>query len=306
MTTSWQLRPRVVVCFAFCAVLLLAFALDTRGEESTVERRARLAQMDPQDRESLAQNYQRFLRLDDGERERLRRLHAEIEADPQRDELRKAMQGYHDWLNALPASQRLTLAALPAEDRVKRIEEMRAAQVKRHRLGPADVKVVDQWIAKYDFQRRWFEAQRTNHSPSATPEELADLRGKLSDPARKALDEASNEEEQRRLVRAWVFQTRMPSGPAGSRGSHHRPKENELRDFLTKELSDSERSYLRALPPDQMQRELYHLWRERHGGSGEGSRERGDGRPSGSSGRSERSKAKRDAPEAPQSPDVAK
>ncbi len=294
MAISWPSRTRALLGATVAAALVLC-ALDTQGEESTAERRARLAHMDAPDRDLLAQNYQRFLRLDESERDRLRRLHAEIEADPQRDELRKVMLSYHEWLSALPASQRLTLAALPAEDRLKRIEEMRAAQVKRFRLGPADLKVMDDWIGKYDFQRRWFEAQRNNQSPSVTAEELADLHAQLSEPARKALDEATSEDEQRRLIRSWVFQARMPSGGPGGRSGYHRPKEKELRDFLTKELAESERVYLRALPPDQMQRELLHLWRERHGGPPDGSRDRGDGR-SGGGGRFDRSKAKRDTP----------
>ena len=72
------------------------------------------------EREQLSQNYERFLHSEPADRERLRELHAALEAAPERDELRQGMQSYHDWLNELPASQHITLAALPAEDRLKR------------------------------------------------------------------------------------------------------------------------------------------------------------------------------------------
>ena len=67
--------------------------------------------MDTSDREQISQNYERFQRLEPAERDQLRELHDQIESDPQRDELIKVMQSYHDWLNELPASQRIMLAA---------------------------------------------------------------------------------------------------------------------------------------------------------------------------------------------------
>ena len=48
------------------------------------------------------------------------------------------------------------------------------------------------------------------------------------------------------------------------------------------ELTDSERSYLRALPPEQMQRELAHLWRRASRKAGDAPHERpGGNRPFG-------------------------
>jgi hypothetical protein len=263
----------------FIIVPLLSWASVTTADDALADRRARLEQMDPQEREQLSQSYARFLRLDPAEQERLRQLHADLEADPERDELRAAMQHYQEWLSELPASQRIMLSALPAEDRLKRIDELRTAQGKRNKLGPQDLKAIDSWIVKHDFQKKWFEAQRDNRTPLVTPEELADLRATLSEAAQKALDDAKSDEDQRRLVRAWVFQARMP-GPSGGRSGFHKPSEKETREFLENELTESQRAYLRALPPEQMQRELFHLWREHHGKQGEPARERPDGRPS--------------------------
>ncbi len=254
------------------------------ADESIAERRARIAQMDTSDREQISQNYEHFQRLEPAERDQLRELHDQIESDPQRDELIKVMQSYHDWLNELPASQRIMLAALPAEDRLKRIDELRGMQTqgKRTRLSPADIKALDAWVVRHELQRQWGEAQRNNRTPSVTPEQLAELRGALSEPAQKALDAATTEEDQRRLVRSWVFQARMPGWGGERRGNFRRPSAEELHELFKNDLSDNERSYLRALPPEQMQRELVHLWREHRAKAGDGAHDHRDGRPYGS------------------------
>ena len=191
-----------------------------RADETLAERRERVEQMDPQEREQLAQNYERFQRLDPAEQQRLRALHEEIEADPRRDELQKTMQAYQEWLSELPSSQRIMLSALPAEERLKRIDELRGAQSqgRRNRLEPADVKVLNAWLTKHELQKRWGEAQREGKPPSVTPDELADLRGGLSESAQQALDQAKTEDEQRRWVRGWIFQARMPGWGGDRRG----------------------------------------------------------------------------------------
>lgn len=281
-------RPKTSVALrlglpAVALSLMGAGPMTARADESLAERRAHVEQMDPQEREQLAQNYERFRRLDRAEQQRLRTLWEEIEADPQRDELLKTMQGYQDWLSELPSSQRIMLSALPAEERLKRIDELRGAQSqgRRNRLDPADVKVLNAWLAKYDLQKRWGEAQREGRPPTVTADELAELRSGLSEPAQQMLDQAQTEEEQRRLMRGWIFQARMPGWSGDRRGGFRRPSPGELHDLFKNNLTDSERSYLRALPPEQMQRELVHLWREHRAKAGDSGRERSGGRPHG-------------------------
>jgi hypothetical protein len=252
----------------------------TRADETTAERRARLENMDAEKREQLAQNYERFLHLDPQDRQRLRQLDAALEEAPDRDELRQVMQRYHVWLNELPASQRLTLAALPAEDRLKRVEEIRGFQGhQRHKLNPQDVEAVSDWARKHDVQRKWFEARRNgSEGPVITAEAVADLRTSLSDESKRVLDEALTDDKQRALLTSWVFQTRRTGGAGGFRTGFRMPSEEEVQAFFKTELSDDERAYLRALPTDQMQRELAHLWREKHARPGDGTREKGEGR----------------------------
>jgi hypothetical protein len=284
---------------ALTVMVVILMAARVGAGDVLAERRTRLEQMDQQDREQVSQNFERFQRLEPAERDRLRELHDEIDADPNRDELLRVMQNYHEWLNELPASQRIMLAALPVEDRIKRIDELRGAQAagKRNRLSPADSKALDAWITKHDLHKQWAEAQRNSRPPTVTAEELADLRSVLSEPAQKALDEAKTEEDQRRLVRGWIFQTRMPGWGAGGRTGFHRPSTEELHQMFTNDLSESERSYLRALPPEQMQRELVHLWRQHHAKQGDGSHDRPDGRGHGPMNRRGGSKASQVTPD---------
>jgi len=215
--------------------------------------------MDTQQREQLSQNYERFLHLDPEDRDRLRSLHAELEAAPDRDELRQVMQHYHEWLNALPANQRMTLAALPDEDRLNRIDEIRTFQEQqKHRVSPQDLQVIAAWARKHELQRKWMEARRNHTTPQAvSAEDLAELRESLSDEAKQALDKAHTPESVRQQVMAWLFvQVRRQGGAGGPRSGFRGPNDEEMRQFLKTELSDAERNYLSALPPERMQFEL--------------------------------------------------
>ena len=230
--------------------------------------------LDPQDRDLLAQNYERFQHLDREDRDRLRKLHNAIVAAPDRDELQQLLQHYHEWFTALPSNQRVTLAALSEDERLSRVDELRSFQAKqKQRLSAADSWVVGNWAHKHQLQRKWFEARRDNSEPPpVTPEILADLRNELSDEGRAALDASQTREELRQQLLAWFMQARRQAGGfgggQGGQGPGHAglrgPTPEEARKFLQDELSESERKYLSALPPEQMQAELRQRWRAKH------------------------------------------
>lgn len=260
-----------------CAVVVLAiFGRTARADETLAERRARVNQMDAHEREQLSQNYERFMNLDPEDQDRLRSLHDDLEAAPDRDELRQVMQNFHEWLNTLPANQRMTLAALPDEDRLKRIDQIRAFQTKqKHRASPQDLHAIVAWAKKHEVQRKWTEARRNNTTTEVvSAEDLAELRETLSDEAKQALDDAHTPESMRQQLMAWFVQFRRQGGAGGSRGGFRGPNDEELRTFLKDELSDAERDYLSALPPERMQFELRQLWREKHAKPGDTPRDR--------------------------------
>ena len=266
-----------------CSLLLpLTFSVSgARGEETVAERRTRLEHMDAQQREQLSQSYERFRHLEPEDRERLRRLHADIEAAPDRDELRQVMDRYHEWLNELPASQRMMLAALPADERLEKIDEIRSTRGQRMRLSPADLQQVQAWIKTHNLEAKWSEARQGNRRPDVDPKLWAELREKLSEPARKMLDDAKSIEERRWMLLSWVFQASRAGGRGGPRTGLRRPSDQEMQEFLKSGLTDKQQAMLSALPQDEMRRELHRLWREKHARPGDESRDRPEGRPFG-------------------------
>ncbi len=271
------LRPAIGVS-ALALLLACPTVAFAQTADTLAERRAHVEQMSPEDRDQLSQNYDRFLHLDHEQRDRLRRLDADLTADPDRAELQKVMQRYHEWLSELPAAQRMMLAALPPEERLKRIDEFRTMWGHRSRLSPADVQAFQNWVKTHDLQRAWDEARREHRQPEISPAQLADLRSQLSEPAQRSLDEAKQPEDMRRLLFSWVMHSRRGMGSGGFRG----PSEQEMAEFLKTGLSESERAYLSALPPEQMERESNRLWRQKHGRGGERGGDRG-GPPGGRS-----------------------
>jgi hypothetical protein len=262
----------VFVFIAVLAAIVGGLGCAARGDETLAERKARLAEMDDQEREQLSLNYDRFLHLEPAERDRLQRLYRDLEADADGAELRRVMQHYHDWLNELPATQRTTLAALAPEERLKRIEEIRSSQSRAARLSPADLQTIERWAREHDFRKRWQEA-RANKTPiEFQPEEVSELRSSLSEEARKALDNADEPVERRGLLRAWLGQAQRQAMSGGGRPGFRRPSDEDMKNFLKNELSAEKRAELLALPPEQMHREQLQLWRERHGRAGEGRR----------------------------------
>lgn len=276
------------------------------AEETLEERRARVEQMDADQKEQLLQNYQRFVRLDEAERERLRKLHNDLETAPDAADLRNVLQRYNDWLSDLKENQRAEILSAPPEERLKRIESMRAAQKKQEgfRLGATDVEVMRSWVQKHQL-----DVNLGKERPEITHEQLDELRQGFSEDGRAKLDEAIAEDAKRgpqqsrfhrsvpRLLFTWYTQAFPRRGPMGwpgggpgnsgpgQRSGFRRPTETELQDFLKNDLSEKERAELLNLPHDEMQLMLRKMWwrhnfdeRQRSGGSGgKGPGERGPG-----------------------------
>jgi len=261
------------------AMLLLAQANFALGDETLAERRARLEQMEESQKEQLLQNYQRFVRMDSAERERMRKLHGELVTAEDQDELRVVMQRYNDWLNELPPSQRAEITSASPEERLKKIEELRSAQQKqeKYRLGAADTEAMRNWIHANQFDVKWRTGWRDGpDKPQVTLEQLAELRTVLSEDGKAKLDEAiaqdvkakpntkKTHEAVRRLLFTWAGQTSRRGGPGGrsdsGRPGMRQPSEQELQDFLKNELRDRERADLLSLPHEEMQIQLRRLW----------------------------------------------
>lgn len=108
-----------------------------RADETLQVRRAKIESLSPAAKEALLERYQRFIRLDPGEQERVRRLHAALVQDPQSAELRQVMLHYYDWLKTLPPYQQAELRELAPAARVQQIKRLLEWQAQRRGKTPA-------------------------------------------------------------------------------------------------------------------------------------------------------------------------
>ena len=66
------------------------------------EHRARLKQLQPEQAEALLRQMQRWERMSPEDRQRVQRLHQQVESHPQKEQLLEAMQRFHRWLIQVP------------------------------------------------------------------------------------------------------------------------------------------------------------------------------------------------------------
>ena len=123
--------------------ILIGMALLTlpgrRGEcraESEAEIQKRIASMPAPQRERLARNFEAFKRMSPAEREKYRRLHRELTADPNSTQLRLLMQEYFEWMKTLDIRQRTDLREEKnPELRQEMVAHFRIEQKHKQELG---------------------------------------------------------------------------------------------------------------------------------------------------------------------------
>jgi hypothetical protein len=253
------------------------------------QRRAQLDQLPAEDRSQLRRRWKQFQSLSDGERARLRKLHADIQRAPDGESLLQTVHRYYQWLTVLPSYVRAELRELKPKPRVARIRQMLGEQRRAaaKRLSADDTRGLVQWmehlaeqrgeallrhlpeplqrrLASADEQKRrrataWLIFMRwqvpgSHWRPDLSKDDLDDLVKRLTpDTARKL--ESLPLPDRWRLVGVWVrdyFRHRWRGDdPAGLPVD-----EDELVEFFENELSPEERDRLLSLPGEQMQREL--------------------------------------------------
>lgn len=268
------------------------------GDGASLEdRRRHLAEMSDAAKADLPRRLREFSELSEEERDGLRRLHQQIEADPEAERLRLTMRRYCRWLEALPPFRRAELMDLKPEDRVRRIKSMLDEQAKWEAKRPPsqDLQAVTRWLEQYvtrheaevvrtlpDMHRRrldesnpaarkrllmWWRWQAVSSGilQPPSPAEFAELRKTLT-PETRAKLESRTVAEQARIIGAWLKYTTL----AGSiKGGPRMVDEQQLSYFFEHELSESERDRLLGLPVDQMQHELVRMYHGPHGKPGD-------------------------------------
>ena len=95
-----------------------------RADEPPASRKEQIENMDLAQKEQLLHRHKQFHAFKPEERERLRDLHRDIENDPDRDELRRVLDRYYDWLKTLSSYQLMELRKLSCEERIERIKTL--------------------------------------------------------------------------------------------------------------------------------------------------------------------------------------
>lgn len=293
-TAGFSSNVRVRVCWLVFVTGITVFVSEPAGAmaaedspdlpDSLAARRERIEEMPQPERDRLLRNQERFEHLSSAEQSRLRTLHAELSHDPEAEQLREVMRRYQDWLKTLSASQRAELPKLSSAERIERIKKWQADEHKRarRRLTLADVQALLAWREKQvlatlpDAERQRYEAiqnprerraqmRELYEDPKshvqlrqASPEELEDLKTRLSSEGRQVLEEAQTggRDQVRRLLFFWDVQ---------SRGGYDELRMLDVKqEDLTKyfdTLNDRDRDELLALPPDEMWQKLAHRYK---------------------------------------------
>ena len=114
-----------------CSLVLMP-GPSARADEPVASRQKRIENMDLVQKEQLLQRHKQFHAFKPEERERFWSLHRDIENDPDRDELRRVLDRYYDWLKTLSSYQLMELRKLSPE---KRVEKIKTLQQEEHLRG---------------------------------------------------------------------------------------------------------------------------------------------------------------------------
>lgn len=265
-------------------VALVVLWVSAGADDGLEQRRARVAAMSPEEKAALQARWDRYQRFTPAERQRIARLHAAIEADPQAERLRGVMRRYVEWLGKQPPYVRAQLVEMPLVERVRALRKL-AADVSPDDRRKA-VEWLDQQVAALESKaaqampgdRRQFLArmpaeqrrrfwvlmllERSRHGDLAKifpidPSALAELHGRLSPEGRRRL-ENETPEDQLEIVFHWI---RTEFGWQWGRGRVlPEVDEDRLIEFFEKEVTPEQRDYLLNLSGEEMQRELRKMY----------------------------------------------
>jgi hypothetical protein len=325
MLRNFTVRRNVVVqATLLLAAVVLLTAIDRPSDDVLAERAKYVANLEPSAQQELLRKFEQFESLTPEEQQRLRKLEADITADPNSKRLRQVLERYHEWLKTITPAQRAKLASLPPRERVEAVEDLHREQRDAQRLEPLtrdDLRHIRRWLEELverhreellagmsQRSRQWYERQtdadakemtlvfqlfgrrrgRTEDNSKITDADLDRLRERLSASAQAELAKVNTPDEQRQIVRNWVFASLRRSS-AWQRERRGNPVVGEeLLRFLQTEVPPVEREQLLKKPREEMLQELRRMYFERSGfsrgsfsgrpGEGRGERpRRGDG-----------------------------
>jgi hypothetical protein len=252
---------RWMIASCAAAMVVVAGAGDSDKPEDTDydQRLADIENLDLGAKEQLSEKQRRFEDLSDEEKEKLRKLHRALQAQPNREELEQVMEAYYKWVRGLdsPVRARLNNETSP-EERVKQVIRYKAMP---HQHGPRfggpggfpwpsmgrrsqeKMKVYRLAFEQYDVFKSWATRFVIDHSRELASRLPSDVRQRW----KESLQEAQSAETDKeaglwRALARWYLE----AGP-----KEELPlTENDIADFKSLLTGDSALPAFANVPPD--------------------------------------------------------
>jgi hypothetical protein len=237
-----------VAASAALAVALVGLVLPAtvRADETLAEREARLAKMQPEEKEALQSKKRRFDSLDANALKHVTELHAAIANEPNGKQLDETIRRYNKWLANLSFPQRAAILKITdSTERIAKIKQLieqqereRFSQFVQEEIGKEDQDAIYAWAEDFVLANE------------------AKILGKLPEVVRRRIEGMADETRRRSLIGSWnyhVFRNRELALPA--------PNSEELNQLVGK-LSPKTRTQLSAVAsPEQREQRVMELIR---------------------------------------------
>lgn len=226
----------------------------------------RINQMNASDKQQMQSQCDRFLALEETQRQALRQLQSQLEKDEDVAHLKDVVERYSDWLKVLPANERYELLSLDGKARLERVRELIASQEQqtieyagRLQLARDDVPVLVRWLT--EILRRDEVEILAKLPPKARKrfEQMTGLEMQRRSFLLRAMVQADSrfkEQDIRRLVEKVSSKTRLLLEKAESKGLEARQK--VLKEWVLKVVDGRQQAYVtrlrRSVGPKELQR----------------------------------------------------
>ncbi len=125
-------------------------ATGSASEKTLVERRQEVQAMNADQQENLFRNEQAYRDPNKtDEQQRIRKLHADIQGDPDHDKLMATMNRYCKWFEEQPPPWRWDLQQKSTNERVAEVKQQREKEKSGGKLDPKNRRAVARWMDSY-------------------------------------------------------------------------------------------------------------------------------------------------------------
>ncbi len=256
---------RWMIASCAAAMVVVAGAGDSDKPEDTDydQRLADIENLDLEVKEQLSEKKRRFQELSDEKKEKLRKLHRALQAQPNRKELEQVMEAYYKWVLDLPGTVRARLNnETSPEARIKQVIRYKAMP---HQYGPRfggpggpggapwpsmgrrsqeEMKIYRLAFERPDVLKNWVGQFVLDHSSELARRLPSDERQKWEESLREAQSAASDKATSLwRVLARWYLE----AGP-----KEELPlTENDIEDLKSTLTADGAKPPFTDVPPDR-------------------------------------------------------